>query len=87
MTDEHLSSPNVRKMISEPQTGIEPSHWSSEGGRFGICLGLRNCFSEVIAWRTFIDHLWFLQAPKSHNILKIVVLYSFKTFWFIYAVD
>ena len=41
---------NVRQALSSEK-------WSSEACEFDLRLGLRNCFSEDRAWRTFIYHL------------------------------
>ena len=42
---------------------VRASHRSSEGCGFHPSLGLRNCFSGVRAWRTFIYHSTYLQVP------------------------
>ena len=58
---------------------VRASHRSSEGCGFDPCLVLRNRFSEVRAWRTFIYHLRYLQAPTSptHKIVSTVNIVNY----------
>ena len=42
---------------------VRASHWSSEGCGFDPHLGFRNRFSDDRAWRMFIYHSRYLQAP------------------------
>ena len=51
--------------------------WSSGGCAFDPRLGLRNGFSEDRAWRTFISHSKYLQAPTIQNIYLNLDMYLF----------
>ena len=60
MSNLHQSSPS-----ESCSSMVRASHQSSEGCGFDPRLGLRNRFSEVRVWRTFIGHLRYLQTPTS----------------------
>ena len=55
---------------------VRTSHRSSEGCEFDPRLALRNCFSEVRAWWTFIYHLRYLQARTSRTYVDIPLVQS-----------
>ena len=52
---------------------VRESQWSSEGCGFDPRLGLRNRFSEIRVWRTFNDHLRYLQAPTSTTYIDRIL--------------
>ena len=54
---------NLARHLSLGSWMVRASHRSSEGCGFDSHPGLKNHFSGFRAWRIFIDHLRYLQAP------------------------
>ena len=69
---------------------VRASHRSSEGCGFDSRLGLRNCFPENRAWRTFITHsnMIFIYLSTFSKLMvfivlemRLFILFTFRSLW------